>query len=522
MKRPNYWLRGALLVCLALGAGAFMTLRWLVPRYVVRAIELAGGNLVTDQVELSFPLTTTLTGLRLAGNTPQSALSIQQIVMRPYWFSIPSRTLWLKTLEIRRPLLRLTRTKAGTMLWPASPIAGPAQSESSIEGAPPTPGPARPAAWRIRIDALTITGGVIEFVDEKPAAPFHGVFDHIVLGAGPMTLASDGADVFVAPHHGSSGTEPAGMSFAVRGKVAGAAGASAPTYCSGWIDPVGKGLQASCRLEPLALTAFDPYYHGRTELRVYTATLNSTSQWDAKANRLTARVQLELNSFSEGDLSVSGRTIVDIKKLPGGQEPRLRGEVSFSGPLDNPWAWQAAFQPGDERVQALVERLLERGVRRIKIALGDRPMHISMPPSTEATMTDIEAASREIQDALEILAGPMPTELPAVASGPATEVPASVAASAPAPEAAAPVEASSPATAEPQEAPAPTHTPGAPAPAPATPQEQTPVPAPASSPAPAPRPQPAATESGAPQPAQSPASGSSAPSVPTTPTQPGP
>ena len=510
MKRPKYWLRGALLVGLALAVGAWVSLRWLVPRSVVRAIELAsGGTLVTDRVELSFPLTTTLTGLRLAGNTSEAGLSIPQVVVRPHWFSIPSRTLRLDTLEIRRPLVRLTRMKDGTIRWPENPLAHLDQAEASVDNTPHPSGASRPAAWQIHIDSFTIIGGVLEFVDEKSASPFHGLVDHLSLVAGPLTVASDGASVFIAPSPGASGTEQAGISVAVRGEVVGDAGSSAPAYCSGWIEPSAKDLQVSCRMEPLPLTAFDPYYHGPTELRVYTSTLKSTSQWEAKANQLTARVQVEINDLSEGDLSVRGRTIVDVKRLPGGSEPRLAGEISLSGPLDHPGEWEGAFQPGDERVQDLVKRLLEHGVTRIRIALGNRRMHISVAPSTEATMTDIEAASREIQEALEILAGPIPIEPPAAASEAAASAPA---------EAAIPVPAAEPTT----PAPTPSETTAAPTPAPPTPEEQAPAPAPGpAQPLPPPS---AATESSTLQPTPpsaepAPASPPSAP--PSAPTQPG-
>jgi hypothetical protein len=203
------------------------------------------------------------------------------------------------------------------------------------------------------------------------------------------------------------------MSFAIRGRVLGYLGAEAPLYCSGWLDLGVRDLQASCRLEPLPLSALDPYYHGKSELRVYTTTLSSTSQWLAKANRFTGSLRLELGNLSEGDFSIHGRTIVDVKKLTDGQDPRLSGAISVSGPLDDPSAWAAEFLPGDDRVQGLVERLLEHGVTRIKVALGDQPLYISMSPATSATMTDLEAASREVQEALQILAGPEPVPVPA-------------------------------------------------------------------------------------------------------------
>ena len=172
----------------------------------------------------------------------------------------------------------------------------------------------------------------------------------------------------------------------------------------------------------MPLSSLEPYFHGPSELRAYTTTLASTSQWVSKTNEFTGHLRLELGNLSEGDFSVRGRTIVDVKKLKGDDpDPSLAGEIAFSGPLDDPSAWQAEFLPGDVRVQGLVERLLEYGVTRIKIAIGDRPVYISMSPATPATMTDLEASSREVQQALELLAAP---ELPETAEDAAAATPA--------------------------------------------------------------------------------------------------
>ena len=405
MKRPTHWLQAALVICLALVVGEFVALEWLAPRYVLQSLErLSGGTLLVQRAHLSFPLTTTLTGVHLASNTAEAAFSIPRVVIRPRWCSIARRTFWLDAVEMERPLLRLTRTADGTILRPA--IREPGEPASRI-GSP------RSAPWRVHINSLSITDATVEFLDKKPAMPFHGVLDHVSFVIGPVAVASNGTGLGAVP------MERAGMSFAIRGMVVGYGGVAAPAYCSGWLDPAVKDLQASCRLEPLPLAAFEPYYHGPSELRVYAVMLTSTSQWSARSNQFTGRVQVELSNLKEGDFSVHGRTIVDVKKMANGQETRLSGVMSVSGPWDNPKAWQAEFLPGDERVQDLVKRLLEHGVTAIKIPLGSQPMRISVAPSTQATMTDIETASREVQEALEILAAPdVPTPPPAGASEP--------------------------------------------------------------------------------------------------------
>ena len=414
MKRPNLWLQTALLLCLLVALGEFVALRWLAPVYVLRTLErLSGGKLVIGQVELSLPLTTTLSELKVASNTDASGVSMQRVVIRPKWFSVARRTLWLDSLEIEQPLVRISRTDDGELHWPAIPGSGRFKHGLRYPLLnSPLPGP-----WRIYINSLTIAGGTVEYVDEKPSDLFHGAVDHVSMIMGRVTLTSDGAHLSLAS------TDQAGMSFAIRGRALGYQGAEAPLYCSGWLDLGVKDLQASCRLEPLELSSLEPYFHGPSELRAYTTTLASTSQWTAKSNEFTGHLRLELGNLSEGDFSVHGRTIVDVKKLKGNDpDPRLTGEITFTGPLDDPNAWAAQFLPGDVRVQGLVERLLEYGVTRIKVALGDRPIYISMSQATPATMTDLEATSREVQQALELLAAP---ELPETAEEAAAATPAS-------------------------------------------------------------------------------------------------
>ena len=79
------------------------------------------------------------------------------------------------------------------------------------------------------------------------------------------------------------------------------------------------------------------------------------------------------------------------------------------------------MQLAGARARNAHQRLLEYGVTRIKIAIGDQPVYISMSPATPATMTDLEASSREVRQALELLAAP---ELPETAEDAAAATPA--------------------------------------------------------------------------------------------------
>lgn len=412
MKRPNYILRGVVIICLLTIAAQYAALTWLAPQFVIRLMEHAlGGQLVATQAWWSFPSTMTLTELRLAQNTPEASVSIQQVVLRLRWISLIQHTLEFDAVEVERPLVRLTRTKAKTIVWPT--VRVPAQPQPSLL---PASGSGR-APWQVRINSIKVDDGTVEFIDEHPFVPFHGLLDHMSFVIGPVTIPQQDAQI----------------SFAVRGEVVGDAGHAAPAYCSGWVGLASQDLEASCQLEPIALAAFEPYYHGPAELRVYTTTLRSTSQWSARANDLKSRVQVEIGQLSEGDLSIHGRTILDFKKLTVGQsQPRLSGEVTLSGPLNAPSAWHAMFVPGDEPVQLLMKRLLDRGVEIIKIPFFGGKVHMAISSASKAAMTDIEAASREVQEALEILAfapaevaEPEPAETPpaAVETPPSSPMP---------------------------------------------------------------------------------------------------
>jgi hypothetical protein len=384
MKRPTawgYWI--ALGACAAVIVGQHVLLARLAPHYILRVAERSlSGTLDVDRTQVIFPRTVKLTGVRLAGGGA-AALVVPEIVLRLGWPSWRTRTVRLTHVRIRQPLLRLARLKSGTVVWPLVPVP-----EAFASSARSPLGP-----WRVVVEQLSVEDGAIEFFDEQPPRPFHGVFDHVSWEAGPLALPLDAART----------------SFAVRGHLLGDAGLGAPLYCSGWAGLSAGDLQASCQLEPLALAAFDPYYErrGPVQVRVYDAHVQSTSQWRATANALEARLQFEFLHVKEGDLSVRGRTIVDLKKVTGGQESQMTGQLVLSGLLNDPGRWQSQFVPGDERVRQLVEPLLERGIAIIKVPVpgGRIDVGITTPPS-EAAATHIEAVSKEVQKDLELLAVP--------------------------------------------------------------------------------------------------------------------
>ena len=407
MKRPTYWLRSLLVIGFLLIVGEYVTLTYIAPRYLIRkAQSVVSADLLIDEARLSALLTTTLSGLSLRTNTADAAMSAQQVVIRPRGLSISPKRVRVDTLEIEQPVLRFTWTKDGTMRWPAlldqlishPPVSTGSSAKASAASVP----------WQTQIDSVKMTDGVVEFIDEKLPKPFHGVVDHLSFVLGPVMVPSGSARV----------------SFAIRGRAVGFDGNSAPLYCSGWLDLTEKALEASCQLEPLALAAFQPYYVGPPEVRVYGTTLKSTSQWTAQSNNLTARIQLELGNLQEGDVSIRGRAIVDVKKLTKGQEPRLRGEVKLTGPLDEPSQWRAEFIAGDEGIQQLVGRLLEHGIRVLKVSCWGRKLGVGIGATDAELMRRFDEVGKEISEVLEILAIPSPEEVPAAtpAAAPAPTV----------------------------------------------------------------------------------------------------
>ncbi len=432
MRHPRYGLRWLLSLGLVLVLAQYLALTWLAPHYVLQALEhLIGGSLSVERVRVSFPLTTELTGVRLITDAPETAFTIQRAVIKPRWISFPRRTVWINTLELRRPFVRFMRTKTGKVLRPTfSPHGRPI----AIAAAP----------WRIHVDSIQVIDGIIEWVDQGPTPPFHGALEHLFFDLGPVTIPDGDAQT----------------AFALRARFTGDQGHSAPLYCSGWTDLSKRDLQSSCQLEPLTLAAFDPYFHGPAEVRVYTARLKVISQWLARANELKSRIHLGLDQLSEGDLSVHGRTILDIKHFTQQDKPQLSGELTLVGLLDQPRTWAGMFLPGDTAAQQLVTRLISRGVQVVRVPFGTHQLGISIVPASQDVMIDIETASREVQEALELLATPVP-EVPVspeadVPSAPSEVVPAAPELpSAPVPDAAIPASPAPPITPAPEHPPTP-------------------------------------------------------------------
>ena len=235
---------------------------------------------------------------------------------------------------------------------------------------------------------IRIVDGTLEFVDEKTAQPFRAALTELSFVGGPLTLPSG------SPR----------LSLAVQGRFVGHQGHAAPVYCSGWVNPAPRNFEISCQLEPLPLAAFEPYYRGPLQVRVYDATLSVTAKFTARANELQGRAQLEIGNLSEADLSFLGKTIADVKTLAGGANRSLAAEVQLSGPLDQPAAWKVQFAAGNEIVQSMLRPLFNRGIENVKIKVGQQTIQVGLTPASEAATSSMQEASKTIEESLKILA----------------------------------------------------------------------------------------------------------------------
>ena len=424
MRRRRIWVWVWLVVVAlaALAVAEYAALAWIAPRYAVYALRQAFGRQVTvDHAALQFPFTLVFEDVRWDQEWPVTGYRVKRLVIRPAWVSWSRRKLWLRSIEIEQPWVSATRTAKGALRSPVPSLR--AELSAPVEA----PG----AGWSVSVASLSLTDGTLAFLDEQIARPFHGALDHVSLVAGPLIWPPTGGPI----------------ALAIRGEAVGSRGEAAPVYCSGWLNPATRDLDASCQLESLPLAAFGPYYdQGRVQVRVYDATVMSTSHWSARHNQLSGHIQLTIGNLNEGDVSIRGNTVVDIKRLAGGEPATLTGEVQVSGPLDAPSRWESELVPGNEMVQRIMRPLLDRGREMIHLHLGRETIELGIGTATKDEMSDIEAAGKEVERTLEMLTPLRLPEIPAPAASP--ETPATLSAgpeTAPAPQVAPAVAEQAPA-----------------------------------------------------------------------------
>lgn len=370
------------------------TMSHAIPALLERGLRMVAGDALTvGSIRLALPFRVVLSRVSWTPPAPWTAASSEKIVIVPQWISWSRRKIGVARLEIDTPRLRVRRTPAGELTWPfaadasADILPDTALSSDTAPVAAPSV-PAAPVEWSLRVETVEISDGTLEFVDDRHA--FRGELNRVSFIAGPVTL----------PLHGDR------FSIAVQGRVAGAEAREAPIYCSGWVHLDHHDMDLSCKLEPLPLAAFEPYYEGPLK-RVKDATFTVTSHVTAKDNVLDGKAQLAIANVSEQDLSVVGRTLADLRKVEG-EERTLTGELQLSGPMDDPPQWKLQLVPGNEIVQKLIGSLLARRIDAIPFKMGEQLINVELPVETEATQSTIEEASKTVQETLELIAPTLP------------------------------------------------------------------------------------------------------------------
>jgi len=374
----------------------------LIPSRLLRVLKRTMGQTFRiGGVRLDFPFSLVLVDVGLRTGTPDLIAGSRQVVVVPRWISWPNKTVWLSAIKYEGLTIRCRRNWEGKLEVPRPP-APPAPS--------PTPAAAPAAAppeapWTVIADTVQVVNGTLEFVDEKTPEPFRAALTEVSLMGGPLTLP------YGSPR----------LSLAVQGRFVGHHGHAAPVYCSGWANLEPRNFEISCRLEPLPLAAFEPYYRGPIQVRVYDATVKATAKFTAKANELDGRAQVEIGNLSEADLSFLGKTIADIKKLAGEGDRSLAAEVQLSGPVDQPAAWKVQFVAGNEIVQSMLRPLFSRGIENVKIKVGQQTIQVGLTPASEEGKSSMQEASKTVEESLKLLAPEEPAPAEETAPQPAQD-----------------------------------------------------------------------------------------------------
>jgi hypothetical protein len=353
-------------------------------RAAVFLAEAGAGRLQVGGISLEFPFTLVLTDVTIEAPEPSARIGISRVRVQPLWAAPRRKIVWLNRVVLERPRVMVRRTAQGAWIWPGpQPTAAPATPDAKVASSE-----AAARRWRVVIRQAQVADGEVVFTDERVEQRFEGALERVVASVGPIRWPVEADD----------------MSAALQGRFAGHEGYGAPFYCSGWTVWASRQLDVSCRLEPLALAAFEPYYEGNIRVRVYHATLEATARLQAFDNTLDGRLQLLLGNLQEADISASGRTIVDFQKLSEASQQAMSAEVQVGGTLDSPRSWRWRMTPGNDAVQKLVNLLLERRWKELRIQVGDQVIPIELLTGTPAGMLRVQQGSRSVADSLRFLA----------------------------------------------------------------------------------------------------------------------
>lgn len=382
MRRRRAWWLASVEALVLLGLLAYLFLMITLPRCGRGWLrDISGGRLHVGHCELRFPLTFILADVQLINALPGQMLRCDRVRLTPVWGWWPTRTIYLRELVYEGLNVQFSRTQDGTVLWPI--VETPPPDEPAESGSP--------RGWRFVIGNVRVTDGSLEFVDRRPPTVFHGGLMDLQLSVGPIVFPFDDSR----------------MSLAMQARVVGHDALSAPLSCSGSVAEDAADFTIACRLDPLHLSAFTPYYPGRWPERLQGGAIQATSQLRARNNRLEGRVQLRINGISPDALALRHRQLLRDETPRTAGDDELVGEIQIEGALDHPEGWQVQLAPGNAIAQQLVEPLMRRGRRQLPIALGGQAMMIALTPATEAIMISIEAAANTVEQALDLLTAPV-------------------------------------------------------------------------------------------------------------------
>ena len=367
------------------------------PTYATFAVrQVVGPHYNIAATHIEWPDTIRIEGIHLASQQPGKA-SVQRGSIRLSRFDWRAKTVWIR-VRLEEPAIRLTRRDAMPVLAPPLPFAGLSASGAKL------PVQVWPrwfadwiASWHVQVETIDLAEGALEWVDELASGTFRGILHHLF--------------VTLTPPIGGLRGEP--LSFAARGEIVGAGGHSAPLYCSGWLDLPGRDIEASCRLEPIAVAAFSPYYErsGRVKVNLYSTTIAGTTRWQAQANQLNGRFQIRLDHLTHGDLSVRGRTILSLPQLTKDTDGKLISEIRVVGLLDTPESWRWECLPGTDLVQQHIRSRFDKANQVISFKLLGQRFGLVLVPVSQDFVKTIQQASDEIEAALEVVSSPFLDEI---------------------------------------------------------------------------------------------------------------
>ena len=269
----------------------------------------AGGTLAVSDLDLTDPDEVPL-------------LAFERLALEGIAFDLGARRLGLAAVRLDAPELRFARLADGrTNLSGAGPrVPGP---EPSTE-APPPPASTQEAAgapWGWAVDAVTIRGGTLDFVDEALVIPFATTVEG--LGGSARGLASDAAEPAEVD---LDGTIPPNGSAAIRARL----------------DPLAPLDQAEIAVDfaRVPMPRLSPYVATFAGREVTGGRLQLDLDYRLDAGRLEAGNRVVLSAFRLGP-SVDAPEAMDLPldlalALLRDPDDRIRLEVPVRGDVDDP------------------------------------------------------------------------------------------------------------------------------------------------------------------------------------------